>query len=133
MFADEEDVIPKKSDAKGGEKSESAPRTSAAAAAGAAAGAAAAASNSSGAAAAQQTPAAAAAAAEPDVVDYSSWPVKELRRFLTERGVDSSSIVEKGDLVSEVSRDVLNRGSDWAARRQRCVDVLMRWRGLCWL
>ena len=38
---------------------------------------------------------------EADQVDYSSWPVKELRRFLTERGVDPSSIVEKSDLVSQ--------------------------------
>ena len=38
---------------------------------------------------------------EADRVDYSSWPVKELRRFLTERGVDPSSIVEKNDLVSQ--------------------------------
>jgi hypothetical protein len=29
--------------------------------------------------------------------------VKELRRFLTERGVDSSSIVEKQELVQMVS------------------------------
>eukprot|EP00879_Flechtneria_rotunda_P017982 GHRR01018846.1.p1 GENE.GHRR01018846.1~~GHRR01018846.1.p1 ORF type:complete len:465 (+),score=234.70 GHRR01018846.1:373-1767(+) len=42
------------------------------------------------------------AATEP-AVDYASWPVKELRRFLTERGLDSSSIVEKQELVDKVS------------------------------
>jgi hypothetical protein len=35
-------------------------------------------------------------------VDYSSWPIKELRRFLTERGQDPSGIVEKDDLVAKV-------------------------------
>ena len=38
---------------------------------------------------------------EADQVDYSSWPVKELRRFLTERGADPSGIVEKNELVSQ--------------------------------
>ena len=38
---------------------------------------------------------------EADRVAYSSWPVKELRRFLTERGVDPSGIVEKAELVSQ--------------------------------
>jgi chemotaxis protein histidine kinase CheA len=58
---------------------------------------------------APQQPAAPAAAAQPAApaqqpqVDYGSWPVKELRRFLTERGVDSSSLVEKAELVAEVS------------------------------
>ena len=42
-----------------------------------------------------------AAVQEADRVDYSSWPVKELRRFLTERGVDPSGIVEKNELVSQ--------------------------------
>lgn len=32
--------------------------------------------------------------------DYSSWPVKEISRFLKENGVDPSGIVEKGELVS---------------------------------
>ena len=31
--------------------------------------------------------------------DYSSWPVKEVVRFLKENGVDASGIVEKGELV----------------------------------
>ena len=56
-------------------------------------------------AAAPAAPPAAAPAAPPaaPAVDYSSWPVKELRRFLTERGVDSSSVVEKQELVGAVS------------------------------
>ncbi|PRW60637.1 CD2 antigen cytoplasmic tail-binding 2 [Chlorella sorokiniana] len=37
-----------------------------------------------------------------DETDYSSWPVKELRRFLTERGVDSAGIIEKDDLIAKV-------------------------------
>jgi len=53
-------------------------------------------------------PAAAAAAAAGDGVDYSSWPVKELRRFLTERGADSSNIVEKGDLVAQVGAGLMS-------------------------
>ena len=36
-------------------------------------------------------------------VDYAAWPVKELRRFLSERGVNSSGIVEKADLVAQVT------------------------------
>ncbi|GFR41659.1 hypothetical protein Agub_g2401, partial [Astrephomene gubernaculifera] len=39
-------------------------------------------------------------------VDYGSWPVKELKRVLQERGVDPSGFVEKGDLVAKV-REVL--------------------------
>jgi len=39
---------------------------------------------------------------EEDKTDYSSWPIKELRRFLEERGVDPSGIVEKGELVAKV-------------------------------
>ena len=35
--------------------------------------------------------------------DYSSWPVKELRRFLQERGRDISGTVEKADLVAQVT------------------------------
>lgn len=35
-------------------------------------------------------------------VEYGSWPVKELRRFLQERDVDVSGIVEKEELVSKV-------------------------------
>ncbi len=35
-------------------------------------------------------------------MDYSSWPVKELARFLKERGVDPAGIVEKAELVSKV-------------------------------
>jgi hypothetical protein len=133
MFADEDDVILTKSEAKGGEKSESAPGASAAAAAWAAAGAAAAAGNGSEAAAAQQAPAAAAAAAAPaapeaDAVDYSSWPVKELRRFLTERGVDSSSIVEKGDLVSEVSMIVCCLWTARARANRREPQAAVLWR-----
>jgi hypothetical protein len=99
MFADEDDaVISKPDDAK---KDDSTPKESpaAAGAAAAAAGAGGGVVQQQGSAAGSSGPPAAAAA---DVVDYSSWPVKELRRLLTERGVDSSSIVEKGDLVNEV-------------------------------
>lgn len=32
--------------------------------------------------------------------DYSSWPVKEIARFLKENAVDATVIVEKGELVS---------------------------------
>lgn len=35
-------------------------------------------------------------------VDYGSWPIKELRRFLIERGQDPTGIVEKNDLVAKV-------------------------------
>lgn len=35
--------------------------------------------------------------------DYSSWPVKELRRYLSESGVDSSGIVEKEELIAKVN------------------------------
>ncbi|KAI7844013.1 hypothetical protein COHA_002550 [Chlorella ohadii] len=60
------------------------------------------------AAAAAAAPAAPPRAAAPakqqqaDETDYSSWPVKELRRFLTERGVDSAGIIEKDDLIAKV-------------------------------
>ena len=43
------------------------------------------------------------AAPEAEQVDYSAWPIKELRRFLTERGQDPSGIVEKADLVAQVT------------------------------
>ncbi|KAF5834258.1 hypothetical protein DUNSADRAFT_9170 [Dunaliella salina] len=35
-------------------------------------------------------------------VDYSSWPIKELKRCLQERGVDASQIVEKNELIAKV-------------------------------
>lgn len=41
--------------------------------------------------------------------DFSSWPIREIVRFLKENGVDAAGIVEKGDLVSqavEVERQV---------------------------
>ena len=47
----------------------------------------------------QQRPEA-ATAAEAD--SYAGWPVKELRRFLTERGHDLASIVDKVELVAKV-------------------------------
>ena len=43
--------------------------------------------------------------------DYAAWPIKELRRFLTERGVDSSGIVEKADLVAQVTLSALYQES----------------------
>lgn len=45
---------------------------------------------------------AAPAELEAEQVDYSSWPIKELRRFLTERTQDPTGIVEKDDLVAKV-------------------------------
>ncbi|KAI3429814.1 hypothetical protein D9Q98_010127 [Chlorella vulgaris] len=45
-----------------------------------------------------------AKAAAADATDYSSWPVKELRRFLAERGVDGAGIVDKTDLVAKVKQ-----------------------------
>ena len=50
------------------------------------------------------------AAKEAEQVDYSTWPIKELRRFLTERGVDASGIVEKADLVAQVTVQALSFG-----------------------
>ncbi|GAX85211.1 hypothetical protein CEUSTIGMA_g12631.t1 [Chlamydomonas eustigma] len=32
--------------------------------------------------------------------DFDSWPIKEIKRYLSENGVSVSNIVEKGDLVS---------------------------------
>lgn len=54
-------------------------------------------------------------------VEYSSWPVKELRRFLTERGVDSSSIVEKHELVDKVGV-----GSGWQGVQVFC-HIVAEW------
>uniref|UniRef100_A0A1D1ZPP3 OCRE domain-containing protein n=1 Tax=Auxenochlorella protothecoides TaxID=3075 RepID=A0A1D1ZPP3_AUXPR len=34
---------------------------------------------------------------------YAAWPIKELRRFLTERGQDPRGIVEKDELVARVA------------------------------
>ena len=34
--------------------------------------------------------------------DCASWPVKELARFLKERGIDPTGIVEKAELVAKV-------------------------------
>lgn len=45
---------------------------------------------------------AAAAAPAQDADDYASWPVKELRRFLQERGMDLGGIVDKSELVAKV-------------------------------
>ena len=41
-------------------------------------------------------------AAQVEEVDYSAWPVKELARFLKERGHDPAGLVEKADLVAKV-------------------------------
>ena len=43
------------------------------------------------------------AAPSNEQVDYSAWPVKELARFLKERGEDASGFVEKADLVKRVA------------------------------
>ena len=48
------------------------------------------------------------AAKQAEPMDYATWPIKELRRFLAERGVDSSGIVEKGDLVAQVTVSALH-------------------------
>ena len=45
--------------------------------------------------------------------DYSSWPIKELHRFLQERGQDAAGIVDKSDLVAKV-REVASRGPEGA-------------------
>ncbi|KAL0033088.1 hypothetical protein WJX79_002251 [Trebouxia sp. C0005] len=37
-------------------------------------------------------------------VDYQSWPIKELRRFLTERGLDCAGIIEKRELAEKVKQ-----------------------------
>lgn len=37
-------------------------------------------------------------------VNYTSWPIKELRRFLQERGQSSAGIVDKSELVSKVAQ-----------------------------
>ena len=56
-----------------------------------------------GAAAAARAPAPAVAYAGTAVDEdtYAEWPVKELRRFLTERGRDTAGIVDKAELVAE--------------------------------
>ncbi|GLI71081.1 hypothetical protein VaNZ11_015992 [Volvox africanus] len=56
--------------------------------------------------AASSVAAAAAQSSEGDTVDYASWPIKELKRILQERGVDPSGFVEKGDLVSKIKEVV---------------------------
>jgi CD2 antigen cytoplasmic tail-binding protein 2 len=48
---------------------------------------------------------------EEDKTDYASWPIKELRRFLQERGVDPSGIVEKGELVAKVKETAEKSGN----------------------
>ncbi|KAK9806523.1 hypothetical protein WJX73_006788 [Symbiochloris irregularis] len=50
---------------------------------------------------------------ESSQVDYSSWPIKELRRFLQERGQDAAGIVDKSDLVAKV-KEVASRGPEGA-------------------
>jgi hypothetical protein len=109
MFGDDDDddVFPKKSDGTSEGKSGAAAvaaneSDSSGITAAAAGGSSTAANGGAPQAAAAAAAAGTAAAAEAEGVDYSSWPVKELRRFLKERGVDSSSIVEKGDLVNQV-------------------------------
>lgn len=61
------------------------------------------------AAAAQEAPPQAAAEASTSAqasasaaVDYSGWPVNELKRVLTEGGVDTAGCTEKGDLVAKM-------------------------------
>ena len=46
-------------------------------------------------------------------VDYASWPIKELRRFLTERGEDSAGCTEKSELVAKVQK-IADRGPEGA-------------------
>ena len=36
-----------------------------------------------------------------DEVDFGSWPILELKRFLMERNIDCSSVVEKHELVQK--------------------------------
>ena len=40
----------------------------------------------------------------PDATNYASWPIKELRRFLAERGESAAGITEKAELVAAVQR-----------------------------
>lgn len=44
-------------------------------------------------------------------VDYASWPIKELRRVLEERGEDASGIIDKSDLVARV-REAVAKGPE---------------------
>lgn len=50
-----------------------------------------------------------------DKTDYGSWPVKELKRFLIERGIDCSNIVEKGELVAAAKKAGAKNEGDKAA------------------
>ena len=51
-----------------------------------------------------------------DATDFASWPVKELRRFLQEHGVDTTGIVEKPDLVARAQQASAARSDvDFAA------------------
>jgi len=36
--------------------------------------------------------------------DFDSWPVSELKRFLKERNVDCSTVVEKSDLIQKAKQ-----------------------------
>ena len=62
----------------------------------------------------QQQQLEAAPAAEAD--GYADWPVKELRRFLTERGHDLAGIVDKVELVAKVCCGALasRMAQEWA-------------------
>ena len=53
-----------------------------------------------------------------DEVDFASWPISELKRFLTERKVDCRQVVEKSELLQkakEVTRKRDHRPADYQA------------------
>lgn len=50
-----------------------------------------------------------------DETDFSSWPIKELRRFCKEKGVNVDDIVEKSDLI-EKTKEAASRIPITAAR-----------------
>ncbi|KAG1654178.1 hypothetical protein FOA52_009838 [Chlamydomonas sp. UWO 241] len=64
---------------------------------------------------AQAPPQAPAAQQQQRATDFSSWPVKEILRFLKESGVDSDGIVEKGDLVTRAAKAEVDAASAQAA------------------
>ena len=49
----------------------------------------------------------------PDQTDYAAWPIKELRRFLIERGESAAGITEKAELVSKVQQLAAQVGFCW--------------------
>lgn len=75
----------------------------------------------------QQQQLEASTAAEAD--SYADWPVKELRRFLTERGHDLAGIVDKAELVAKVCCGALalRVAQEWAHENERftCMKLFV--------